>query len=141
MRRSELEGRHLAPGEVLVLDSMGELPALYATAAIAFVGGTFASVGGHNLVEPVHAGCPVLFGPRIENVRKIAELLRAGDAGRLVADRAELAAELIAAFDDFSACRARGEAGREALESHRGSVEQTRSMIEEVSERYASAYG
>lgn len=134
-RRSELEGRHLVPGEVLVLDTLGELPALYATASIAFVGGTLAPIGGHNLVEPVHAGCPVLFGPRIENVRKIVEILEIGDAGRRVEDAHGLAIELVAAFDDLDACRTRGELGRETLEAHRGSVEQTRRLIEEVRAR------
>lgn len=139
VRRSELEGRHLVPGEVLVLDTLGELPALYATASIAFVGGTLAPVGGHNLVEPVHAGCPVLFGPRVENVRKIVEILELGDAGRKVPNAAGLAAELVAAFDDLEACRIRGEIGREALEAHRGSVEATRRLIEEVRARRAGA--
>jgi 3-deoxy-D-manno-octulosonic-acid transferase len=139
LRRSELEGRRLVPGEVLVLDSIGELPALYATASISFVGGTLAPVGGHNLVEPVHAGCPVLFGPRIENVRKIVEILAIGDAGRCVANADALAGELVSAFDDLEACRVRGEIGREALEAHRGSVEQTRILIEEVIARRAAA--
>ncbi len=134
-RRSELEGRHLVPGEVLVLDTLGELAALYATASISFVGGTLAPVGGHNLVEPVHAGCPVLFGPRVENVRKVVEILEVGGAGKRVANSAALAAEIVAGFDDLEACRVRGEIGRETLESHRGSVMQTRTMIEEVLDR------
>ncbi|MBJ21696.1 MAG: hypothetical protein CL933_19995 [Deltaproteobacteria bacterium] len=136
-RRSELEGRHLVPGEVLVLDTLGELAALYATASIAFVGGTLVPVGGHNLVEPVHAGCPVLFGPRCENVRKVVEILEVGGAGRRGSSPEALAAEIVSGFDDLEACRVRGEIGRETLESHRGSVEQTRAMIEEVLERHA----
>ena len=122
---------------MLVLDTIGELPALYATASIAFVGGTLAPIGGHNLVEPVHAGCPVLFGPRVENVRKIVEILELGDAGRKVQNPAGLAAEIVAAFDDLEACRVRGEIGRETLEAHRGSVEATRQLIEEVRARRA----
>lgn len=139
-RRSRLEGRHLVPGEVLVLDTLGELAALYATASIAFVGGTLARVGGHNLVEPVHAGCPVLFGPNVSNVRKIVEILEVGDAGRKVANGAALAAALIEAFDDLERCRQRGEIGREALEAHRGAVAATREMIEEVLERHAHGF-
>ena len=137
-RRSELEGRHLVPGEVLVLDTLGELSALYATASIAFVGGTLVPVGGHNLVEPVHAGCPVLFGPRVENVRKVVEILEIGDAGRKVQNAAGLVSEVSLAFDDLEACRVRGEIGRETLEAHRGSVAATRRMIAEVLEQHAS---
>jgi 3-deoxy-D-manno-octulosonic-acid transferase len=137
--RSQLEGRHLVPGEVLVLDTLGELSALYATASVTFIGGTLAAVGGHNLVEPVHAGCPVLFGPRFENVRKIVEILEVGGAGRRVGNGAELTRALIESFDDLEACRIRGEIGRETLEAHRGSVERTQQMIEEVLSRRAHA--
>ena len=137
-RRSALGGRHLVPGEVLVLDTLGELAALYATASIAFVGGTLVPVGGHNLVEPVHAGCPVLFGPHVENVRKVVEILEVGDAGRRVETRDALIREIVEAFDDLEACRVRGEIGRESLASHRGSVEATHVMIEEVLARRAA---
>jgi 3-deoxy-D-manno-octulosonic-acid transferase len=137
-RRSQLEGRHLVPGEVLVLDTLGELAALYATAAIAFVGGTFVPVGGHNVVEPVHAGCPVLFGPKVANVRKIVDLLEQAGAGCRVADARDLGQKLVEAFGDPEACRRRGAIGREALEAHRGSVEATRLMIEDVWARSAS---
>lgn len=133
--RSRLEGRHLAPGEVMVVDTLGELPAIYATASIAFVGGTLVGIGGHNLVEPVHAGCPVLFGPRYENVRKVVEILEVGGAGRCVATPAELRDAVVEAFDDLDACRLRGEIGRDNLEAHRGSVDRTCELIAEVLER------
>jgi 3-deoxy-D-manno-octulosonic-acid transferase len=131
-RRSTLGGRHLVPGEVLVLDTVGELAALYATASIAFVGGTLVPIGGHNLIEPVHAGCPVLFGPYLGNVRKVVEILEIGDAGRRVSSAQGLVAEIVSGFDDLEACRVRGEIGRGTLEAHRGSVDQTRLLIEEV---------
>lgn len=134
-RRSQLAGRHLVPGEVLVLDTIGELAALYATASISFVGGTLVPVGGHNLVEPVHAGCPVLFGPHVHNVRKVVEILEVGGAGRRVESPAALIEEIVAGFEDLESCRVRGEIGRETLESHRGSIAATRQLIEEVLER------
>ena len=133
--RSALEGRHLVPGEVLVLDGLGELAALYATASVAFVGGTLVPVGGHNLVEPVHAGCPVLFGPRVENVRKIAEILETSGAGRRCKSPGALTLEVVEAFEDLEASRVRGEFGRDVLEAHRGSADQTYSLIERVLER------
>jgi 3-deoxy-D-manno-octulosonic-acid transferase len=137
--RSRLEGRHLVPGEVLVLDTLGELAALYATASVAFVGGTLVPIGGHNVVEPVHAGCPVLFGPHCENVRKIVEILEVSGAGQRIEDSAHLSRALIESFDDLEACRIRGELGRETLESHRGSVERTCELIEEVLARHGHA--
>jgi 3-deoxy-D-manno-octulosonic-acid transferase len=90
-RRSELGPEPLAPGEVLLLDGLGDLAAVYTRARVAFVGGTLAEAGGHNLLEPVHAGASVLFGPSVANARQAAELLLACGAGRRVADAAELA--------------------------------------------------
>ena len=58
--------------------------------------------------------------------------IEALDSCRKVADAAGLAAATLEAFEDLEACRVRGEIGREALEAHRGSVEQTQRMIEEV---------
>ena len=137
-RRSQLAGRHLVPGEVLVLDTLGELAALYAAASIAFVGGTLVPGGGHNLLEPVHAGCPVLFGPYFENVRKVVGILEIGGAGRRVATRGELVEEIVSSFDDLEDCRVRGEIGRGTLEAHRGSVDQTRALIEELLDQRAA---
>jgi 3-deoxy-D-manno-octulosonic-acid transferase len=52
------------PGcRLVVLDRMGELPSAYAQASVAVVGGGFAPHGGHNPLEPLIAGTPVLFGP------------------------------------------------------------------------------
>jgi len=77
------------PGAVLVLDTMGELNAMYRLATAAFVGGTLVPVGGHNVLEPAIAGVPVLFGPWTANVREhAAGLIRAGGAWRVGSSRA-----------------------------------------------------
>ncbi len=60
-RRSE-NLKNLRP-DVLLLDSMGELAASYQRCQAAFVGGTFAG-GGHNVLEPLGSGIPVVFGPK-----------------------------------------------------------------------------
>lgn len=78
---------------VVVLDTMGELRAAYGLPGVAFVGGTLAPVGGHNLLEPVAAGRAVLFGPHTENCPDVADLVvEAGvgfrvEAGRDIAER------------------------------------------------------
>lgn len=130
--RSRLEDRPLVPGEILVLDSYGELAGTYAAGAIAFVGGTLVPVGGHNVSEPVHAGCPVLYGPHFANVRKIVEILEADGAGRCVASPAALVETLVESLLEPEDLRRRGEAGRSNLERHRGSVERTRRLILET---------
>ena len=70
--------------DVFILDTLGELVGFYSISFVSFVGGTFAPVGGHNLLEPVFFGRPVLFGPNIESVREIATALEEAGAGEKI---------------------------------------------------------
>lgn len=128
--RSRPDGAPLAPGEVLVLDSLGELAGLYAHAAAAFVGGSFAPIGGHNLIEPVAAGRPVLFGPHVGEVEHAARLLEGCGAGRRLRTPAELGPAFAECLRDPQMARSRGEAGRAALLAHRGSAVRSAKLIE-----------
>ncbi|MEP6962260.1 MAG: tetraacyldisaccharide 4'-kinase [Acidobacteriota bacterium] len=78
VRRSQLPGPLQLPG-VLLLDSIGDLAALFARADVVFMGGTFASRGGHNILEPAYFAKPVIVGPHMENFAQIAdEFIEAG---------------------------------------------------------------
>ncbi len=57
VRRSDSRAPWQDEPPVLLLDTLGELAGLYARATVAFVGGTLAPIGGHNLLEPAQAGC------------------------------------------------------------------------------------
>lgn len=131
-RRTLLGDSPLRPGEVLLLDSVGELAPLYARAEVAFVGGTLVSVGGHNVLEPVFAGRPVLFGPHTENARHSVEILEAVGAGIRVSDAGDLARAVVALLADPSEARRRGEEGRRALAAHRGSAERAAELTESL---------
>ena len=72
--------------DVVLIDQMGLLNDLYMGADLAFVGGTLADIGGHNLLEPVWAGTPVLFGPSVSNVREAAEYVEQNRYGAMVKD-------------------------------------------------------
>ncbi len=72
--------------EVLVLDTIGNLNAVYHFSRIAFVGGTLTPIGGHNLLEPALAGCPVLHGPHYFGQLRGHELLKRFQMGFAVAD-------------------------------------------------------
>jgi 3-deoxy-D-manno-octulosonic-acid transferase len=131
-RRTRLEGAPLSAGEVLILDTLGELSAVYAAASVAFVGGSLVPVGGHNLIEPIFGGCPVVFGPHVHNVRVHAELAESSGAGVRVADAEQLAVAVVDALRDPDARRARVVAGQEALAVHRGTARRTSLLIDEV---------
>jgi 3-deoxy-D-manno-octulosonic-acid transferase len=127
--RSGLPAAPLAPGDVLVLDSLGELAAVYARAAAAFVGGTLAPVGGHNVLEPAAARRPVVVGPNTQNLRHAVELLLEGGGAVRARDANDLADAFCMLLRDPPAADARGLAGWHALERHRGSAERSAQLV------------
>ncbi len=76
--------------DVLVVDTLGELRALYKHCDLAIVGGTFVPVGGHNLLEPLLWGKPVLFGGYTHKVKDLEAFLLATNSGFRVDDPEEL---------------------------------------------------
>lgn len=62
-------------GRVVVLDTIGELARAYRLATLVFVGGSFTTRGGQNILEPAAQGKPVLFGPHMENFRDSVQVL------------------------------------------------------------------
>ncbi|MDD2733181.1 MAG: 3-deoxy-D-manno-octulosonic acid transferase [Desulfuromonadaceae bacterium] len=68
-------------GEVLLVDTIGEMMGLYALSDLAFVGGSLMPTGGHNLLEPASLGIPSIFGPYMNNFREIADLVLQYGAG------------------------------------------------------------
>lgn len=136
-RRSALGGARLGEGEVLLLDTLGELAALWPWAAVAFVGGSLAPIGGHNLLEPLQCGRAVLFGPHADNAREAADCALSAGAGLRVRDAAELARRVCEALSQPAAWRARGEAGRRALAAHRGATARSLALLDRA--RGASA--
>jgi len=82
---------------IILMDKMGFLADLFYAADLAFVGGTLVPLGGHNIMEPVLTGTPVLFGPSLENVSAAADRILSHNWGQLVRDEKELTS----AINDF----------------------------------------
>jgi 3-deoxy-D-manno-octulosonic-acid transferase len=116
--------------QVLLVDTIGELAALYASADVAFVGGSLVSIGGHNLLEPAALGLPVLTGPSHFNSKEIAQLLLRRGAALQVANPKELAAALKRLLDEPAERRRIGDIGKDIVESNRGSVDRLLTLIE-----------
>jgi tRNA (guanine-N7-)-methyltransferase len=76
---------------IILVDRMGFLNDLYMAADLAFVGGTLVDIGGHNILEPVWAGTPVIFGPYLSNVSEAADYILANSYGVKVASESDLA--------------------------------------------------
>jgi 3-deoxy-D-manno-octulosonic-acid transferase len=125
VRRSELEAVDGRDRDILLLDSVGELPSLYALAKVAFVGGSLVKKGGHNILEPAAAGVAVLFGPHMSNFAKMAEDFIEHKAALQVKDAHELALAAISLFEDSAKGGAMGERGRALVAGSSGATAQT----------------
>lgn len=119
-----------ADTSLLFVDTLGELLMFYAACDVAFVGGSFVPVGGHNLLEPAALARPVLTGPNNFNAPDIARLLFESDAAVEVSSGAALAAVLLELIADPQRRSRMGEAARAILEANRGAVERVVSLIE-----------
>jgi 3-deoxy-D-manno-octulosonic-acid transferase len=129
VRRSGGERDGAPRPAALLLDSLGELAALYALAAAAFVGGTLVPTGGHNPLEAARFGVPLAVGPSMHNFREMAERFDRAAAWRRVADAGELGAAWRCWLDDPAAARAEGERGRRLVEENRGALERTLELL------------
>jgi 3-deoxy-D-manno-octulosonic-acid transferase len=119
-------------GYVLLLDTMGELAGTYAVGDINFVGGSWAQVGGHNILEPASFGKPVFFGPAMHNFRDISRILKDCGAGIEVKDGEELATEAAKLLRDPAKYAALGHAALEAIEKNKGALEKDFRAVEEI---------
>jgi 3-deoxy-D-manno-octulosonic-acid transferase len=115
---------------VIVLDTVGELAALYAIADVVFVGGSLVPVGGHNLLEAAQRRKPVLVGPHVGNFRESTSLLESVGAAIVVRDAAELSRELRRLLADPDLRAKLGDAGYEAMVSRQGAVRETLELVD-----------
>lgn len=134
-RRSRMASGEQAPRlpddtPVLLVDTVGELATLYASADVAFVGGSLVAVGGHNLLEPAALGLPVLTGPSHFNGEEIAQLLLARGAAQEVQSAQDLAAALQRLLAAPQLREQIGIIGKEIIATNRGSVARLLALIE-----------
>jgi 3-deoxy-D-manno-octulosonic-acid transferase len=118
-------------GGVLLLDSIGELAALYALADIAFVGGSLVPRGGHNIIEPAQYGVATVVGNHTENFRDIVSLFQRRDAVRIVGP-AELPLVLMELLANDAERRALGQRAAETMRSQLGATSRTADALQEL---------
>ncbi len=108
--------------EVWLGDSLGEMPAWYALADVALLGGSFAPLGGQNLIEAAACGCPLLMGPHTFNFAQAAELAIEAGAARRVDDVGAAVSQALRLLHDGPARQAMADAGRAFAAAHRGAA-------------------
>ena len=79
-RKSQVQAEKYFEKDILLLDTVGELPDFFAAADVTFVGGSLVDIGGHNVLEPARFQKPVLFGPYMSNFKSIAEEMKQSGA-------------------------------------------------------------
>lgn len=121
-------------GDVLLVDVLGRLAELYALGEASFVGGSLVPVGGHNLLEPLAAGSPVVFGPHLGHVREVADAVLAEGAGEVVPDATALARAWVRLAGDPAERARRVAAGRALIARHRGALGRSVDLILETLE-------
>jgi len=124
-----LEGPEPLEGDVLLLDTVGELSGAYAAADLAFVGGSLVPKGGHNVLEPAWFGVPTVVGPHMENFREIADAFLGAGALLQVEGGPELSALVCRFAESPSAFDEVGRKGRELLAACRGASERNASVV------------
>ncbi|HEV2268773.1 MAG TPA: lipid IV(A) 3-deoxy-D-manno-octulosonic acid transferase [Steroidobacteraceae bacterium] len=134
MRRSQSSAADTARAapSVLLLDTLGELLYFYAAADVAFVGGSLAPIGGHNLLEPAALGLPVLTGPNNSNGEDVARLLLDGGAAQIVRNGAQLGARVTELLSDRAQRVEMGSRGRAAIDRNRGALEKLMRLVDSL---------
>jgi 3-deoxy-D-manno-octulosonic-acid transferase len=127
---SRSDGRGRRP--ILLIDTIGELSAWWGTARIAFVGGSFGSRGGQNMIEPAAYGAAVSFGPNTWNFRDIVATLLAADGAAVVPNAAALESFVRRCLNDTDYTHALGMRAQALVQSQLGATYRTAELITSV---------
>ncbi|MDR2990639.1 MAG: glycosyltransferase, partial [Burkholderiaceae bacterium] len=103
-------------------DSLGEMAAYYTLADVALLGGSFAPLGGQNLIEAAACGCPVVMGPHTFNFDQAARQALAAGAARRASDMADAVAQAADLLQDPTQHGAMAQAARAFAVSQRGAA-------------------
>ncbi|HEV2484451.1 MAG TPA: 3-deoxy-D-manno-octulosonic acid transferase [Terracidiphilus sp.] len=121
----------IRPGQIVLLDTIGELASVYSLAALAFVGGSLIPAGGHNPLEPAQFGVPIVMGPNYVNFRAITEDLLAHHALRIT-KKENLGSTLIELLQDSGGAVAMGERARQVFDQQAGATDRCVAAIREL---------
>ncbi|WP_194755725.1 lipid IV(A) 3-deoxy-D-manno-octulosonic acid transferase [Aliidiomarina indica] len=131
VRRSS--GRPItADTQVLLADSMGELLIWYGLATVAFIGGSLIERGGHNPLEPMAFGVPVVSGRHVFNFAEVFQQLDQRQAVRWVEDADSLYATLSGLLTTIETAQRLGAQAQQIFAQHRGATARTKSRIEQL---------
>ncbi len=122
--------------DVYIADTMGELKMLYAAADIGFIGGSMVPVGGHNILEPLTVGLPVMFGPYMINFKEIANNVLSLQAAIQCQDSDEIIETVMRLHGGTAFRQQLIEKGAKFLNSNQGATTRIIDMLERYLEHH-----
>ncbi len=107
---------------VVILDTLGELVPLYQLCTVAFVGGSLAPIGGHNILEPAMFAKPLMFGPHMHHFPDLAQMFCAAGGAIQVDDAEALYRQVVELFAQPGEAELIGQRAHRALQANRGAL-------------------
>jgi 3-deoxy-D-manno-octulosonic-acid transferase len=129
VQRNYPDGQSLETLDILLLDTIGDLAAVYGIADVAYVGGSMMQRGGHNPLEPAQFAVPVVMGSSFENFRDIVEAMKQQSAIKIIRDEIELDHAFEELLTNPADANALGQRGRAVFESQQGATARTVAAI------------
>jgi 3-deoxy-D-manno-octulosonic-acid transferase len=137
-RRSQWTPPQPIPSGIFLLDSVGELAAVYELADIAFVGGSLVSTGGHNILEPAQHGAAILVGPHTFNFREMVSIFEQGGAVKTVTAET-LGPQLLSLLSHSEERQNMGQAAKDLFAKHAGATGRTLDALAPLLQRQERA--
>lgn len=134
-RRSEFSTQDSGPrtasnSGLILIDTLGELRAVWGLADVGFVGGSFNDRGGQNMIEPAAYGVAVTFGPNTWNFKQTVRLLLEQNAAIEVKSKEEWQEITLRLLADVQERQALGERARQLVLTQQGATERTMELLE-----------
>ncbi len=127
--QANLSSRESMTRRILLVDTIGELGAWWGLATIGFVGGSFGSRGGQNMLEPAAYGVATCFGPNTWNFRDIVAQLLAIEGAVVVQNHLELEQFVRRALNDSTWVQQLGQRARQLVLSQQGATARTVDLL------------
>lgn len=137
-RRTQWQPPQPIRSGIFLLDSVGELAAVYELADIAFVGGSLVPTGGHNILEPAQYGAAILVGPHTFNFREIVSIFEQGDAVKTVTAET-LTAQFASLMGHPEERQRMGRAAEDLFAKHAGATRRTLDALSPLLKRQERA--
>jgi 3-deoxy-D-manno-octulosonic-acid transferase len=120
---------------VLLLDTIGELAAVFQYATVVFMGGSLVSKGGHNILEPARFEKPIVYGPHMENFRDISRLFLEANAAVQIDGHAQLAPAIGNILSNSLLASTLGRNARGVIEQNTGATERVLRVLQPIEGR------